>query len=382
MNDPLMRLGRLAKQGPSDDQVSQRIERVRTRFRESFDQAHTSPRPTLPLFAGALTVAAVVCGTFFWWSARERPLEAFAEAQSGELTGESVSSGQGTKQIQFSDGTRLSLHPGTVVHVEGTTSRGATLQLREGRAFATIVPSDEAQWLIEAGPYAVHVTGTEFELSWDPSDGELELAMHRGSVVLTGPNVPGKLTVQGSEFVRFRVAERAEEPPEQEASRREAPERGAPEQEAAKDAEIEETNGVRGEARSGSGSVGSDAGEPAKAPRSARLLWDLVQEARQRRDGDGARSALLELRSRHGARGQTAYLLGRVHADELGSPAEAIHWFEMYLKEAPGGSLSEQALGRLIELQAGTAAGRKAAQRYLDRYPHGSYARLARSSSQ
>jgi hypothetical protein len=52
----------------------------------------------------------------------------------------------------------------------------------------------------------------------------------------------------------------------------------------------------------------------------------------------------------------------------------------MYLKEAPGGSLSEQALGRLIELQAGTAAGRKAAQRYLDRYPHGSYAGFARSS--
>jgi hypothetical protein len=69
-----------------------------------------------------------------------------------------------------------------------------------------------------------------------------------------------------------------------------------------------------------------------------------------------------------------------VAADQSGDRAEAVKWFEVYLKEVPQGGLREQALGRLVELQKGTARGRQAAERYLAAYPRGTYAELARAS--
>jgi hypothetical protein len=94
-----------------------------------------------------------------------------------------------------------------------------------------------------------------------------------------------------------------------------------------------------------------------------------------------AREALLSLRRRFGATGRSAFLLGKIAADQLGAGGEAATWFETYLREEPGGPLAEQALGRLIELKRrGDPAGaRAAAERYLDRYPDGAYAPLATS---
>ncbi len=77
-------------------------------------------------------------------------------------------------------------------------------------------------------------------------------------------------------------------------------------------------------------------------------------------------------------RGQSALLLGKIAADQQGSPGDAIDWFETYLREEPGGPLAEEALGRILELSAPDAA-RGAAARYLARYPDGSRAALARS---
>jgi transmembrane sensor len=93
-----------------------------------------------------------------------------------------------------------------------------------------------------------------------------------------------------------------------------------------------------------------------------------------------AKEALLAMRKRFGARGQSAFLLGKISADQLRSPGEAAVWFETYLQEEPGGALAEQALGRLMELRKRDAgAARLVAERYLARYPTGAYAKLARS---
>src|SRR5690606_28288814 len=66
---------------------------------------------------------------------------------------------------------------------------------------------------------------------------------------------------------------------------------------------------------------------------SARELWAVSDAARVHGRPELARDALLALRKKHGTRGETAYLLGKVHADQLNSPAEAIRWFDTYLSE-------------------------------------------------
>jgi hypothetical protein len=96
-----------------------------------------------------------------------------------------------------------------------------------------------------------------------------------------------------------------------------------------------------------------------------------------------AREALMAARRRFGVRGQSAFLLGKIAADQQGSPGDAVSWFETYLREEPGGPLAEQALGRIVDLtrRSSPDAARRAAARYLARYPDGSYAALARSLS-
>lgn len=109
-------------------------------------------------------------------------------------------------------------------------------------------------------------------------------------------------------------------------------------------------------------------------------LYALSDAARYAGQLGRARDALITLRARFGEQGKTAFLLGRVAADQ-GDASVAIEWFDRYLREQPGGPLAETATGRLIELYQPRDAGRarKLAERYLAAYPDGSYAALART---
>jgi outer membrane protein assembly factor BamD (BamD/ComL family) len=89
---------------------------------------------------------------------------------------------------------------------------------------------------------------------------------------------------------------------------------------------------------------------------------------------------LLAVRNRFGARGRSAFLLGKIAADQQGAYGDAVSWFEIYQREEPQGSLAEQALGRIVDIhrRKNPAAARAAAERYLARYPSGAYADVAK----
>jgi hypothetical protein len=109
-------------------------------------------------------------------------------------------------------------------------------------------------------------------------------------------------------------------------------------------------------------------------------LYALSDAARYAGRPARACDALIAVRARFGEQGNTAFLLGRIAADQ-GEASTAIEWFDRYLREQPGGPLAETATGRLIELYRPRDASRarKLAERYLAAYPDGSYAALARS---
>jgi hypothetical protein len=109
---------------------------------------------------------------------------------------------------------------------------------------------------------------------------------------------------------------------------------------------------------------------------SARDLASLADAARYSSRPALAVQALLAQRRRFWARGASAFLLGKIAADQQGAPADAVRWFETYLQEEPSGALAEQALGRILLLRKGDTT---IAERYLARYPNGAQAPLARS---
>ncbi len=67
-----------------------------------------------------------------------------------------------------------------------------------------------------------------------------------------------------------------------------------------------------------------------------------------------------------------AFLIGRVHSEQLGDHRAAVGWFSTYLAESPSGELVEQALGRKMDAahRAGQReAARATAAELLRRYP-------------
>jgi TolA-binding protein len=77
---------------------------------------------------------------------------------------------------------------------------------------------------------------------------------------------------------------------------------------------------------------------------------------------------------------RSAFFLGRV-MEQQGRRSDAIHWFQRYREESPGGVYAGQALGRQMVLSGGhgrSGAARHLAHEYLSRFPNGPYAKAAR----
>ena len=66
---------------------------------------------------------------------------------------------------------------------------------------------------------------------------------------------------------------------------------------------------------------------------------------------------------------------------EAGNPTAAITWYETYVAEAPAGSFVAEALGRkmiALKRSGNLDAAQAAARAYLQRFPGGPYAGVAR----
>ena len=388
----------------------------------------TGVRRGLLVFA-LVTIAALV------WLVPRRPEPAVSfsigwPAREGQV-GEWIAA-EHDIPVRFSEGTIFSLDPGAKIRVASTTAHGAFVLVEQGRLRAAVVHAGpDTQWSVRAGPFDVRVTGTMFSASWDPTGEVFELAMQEGRVVVMGPLLAPARELRAGEWLRVAVREHAmtlrsigrgdgssasQGVPWVDAATSPPPaacataENSTPLSSARVALDVVCPDGLRAERsierptlepkareRSAAGSSWRElaamgkyrdalaaaenigfADEVERA--SANDLLLLADTARFGGRADLAHNALLRLRERFGARGRSAYLLGKVAADQKGSPAEAVRWFETYLREEPNGSLAEQAEGRLLDLRKGdSVASRAAAQHYLDRYPNGSYAALARS---
>ncbi|MDC3960539.1 FecR domain-containing protein [Polyangium jinanense] len=408
MKQRLERLGRAVADVSDASADRGALDAARSRFLAPTPQAPESARRK-GIVAG-LALAAACAGAFALYVATRTPALSFTVGASPVqgVAGDWIAAGETSLGLRFSEGSALTLAPGARVRVTETNPRGAAVLIESGAVHAEITHAhDDTRWALRAGPFEVRITGTAFDARWDPATETFEVAMMEGSVIATGPLlregralVPGerlrvsvresKLEIQEARTATKSTNEPAPPGPSSVQTNPSAPILSPSASAAMPVAPVPEESsaqpGWRELASAGKYKDALAAAERAGFSQeveraSAADLFALADAARFAGSPARAREALMAARRRFGDRGRSAFLIGKIAADQQRSPGEAATWFETYLREEPGGQLAEQALGRLLEIRrrGDPAAARAIAKRYLARYPQGAYAALARS---
>ena len=335
----------------------------------------------------------------------------------------------GGTELQFSDGSSLALDPGTSTRVTDIDAHGSRVLLESGRAHVRVTHRPAAKWVVDAGPYSVHVVGTEFDVRWSGGDEVLDVQMQRGKVIVRGPLASNGITMEAGQHLVASVKDGEifldATPGTESASnlprvRAESPEPtfaddpAAPAMPAVAPA-VSGTHALRARPGAARALVA-----PAPAPVTTEANWSrliaqgefravladaesrglsrtletasaadltaLADAARYVRRADVARRTYLAERERFprsATAREAAFFLGGIAEDEsgVGATKSALEWYERYLTENPRGTYAAQALGRqmiLVHKLRGADAARPIAREYMARFPSGPYAEPAK----
>jgi transmembrane sensor len=294
-------------------------------------------------------------------------------------------------ELKFAEGTSAVFAPKTRGRVTAVSPYGADVVIEAGKAKMAVVPRQHNRWLVHAGPFVVHVTGTKFEVAWDPAKDKFVLELYEGKVTVSGcvfgdgnQITAGERVEAGCGLSEYRVSQ-LDQP-----AGAKAPQTGAPDpsstalslgalDKARPDWLSMAHAGRYGEAFRAAEAEGID-DLCAKSGASSLLL--LGDAARLSAHPDVARSVYLALRGRFSgstSAASAAFYLGRLDLDGKHG-ASAKKWLLAYLDEAPDGPLAAAALGRLLEIQIASHDRQSAvalAKQYLDRYPSGPHSAAA-----
>lgn len=378
-----------------DPLIAEASEATLARQRARFVLAATSsPRRSIRTVALPFGVAlAAAAGVALFVRHREPPAAITARARGEAVrAGQWVDAGATPLELRFGDGSRVSLAPNTQARIERLDARGAALLIERGSAQASVRHTAISSWRFAAGPYSVDVTGTAFNVAWEPSTGRFDLAMREGRVVLRGPRCAEGIAVRDRDEVHADTVARAltigplprveaaVATPSTPAVMGPTPQVPIPVEGPAPERAVRS-------ARGGHHPVAERAAHaPIETPDvdEASALLRQADELRVASQGMRARELLLDVRRRFegtAAASRAAFVLGVLSLETFHAPAEAARWFELYLRESPDGSLSREALGRRVQslhLAGDDVGAREAAERYLARDPDGPFSPFAR----
>jgi len=391
-------LGELVKSVP-DDASPEQHERGKQRLISGLAAGKSHSRRGLGMLAMAAGALLFLLGGYLF--SQRRPAALSYEVTDGVVSDGGYIRGIGSARarLAFTDGTRVDLADGSRGRVAAIDERGARIALESGRAALRVVHRAEARWFVDAGPFVIRVTGTEFDVTWSSVDETLEVTLHQGAVVVSGPPAPSGVMLRAGQRLTAREGQLSIGPltggPAPPAALPSAGLLEAPGPEHAGAAPAASSAAVRGSvALNWTRAVATGDYKAVLAEAENRglascyagaPLSDLValaDAARYAKRSDVANAALEAQRSRFpgsAPANTAAFLLGRL-ADDAGNQSVALGWYDRYLREAPAGPLAQEAMGRkMISLRSSDAtAARAAATEYLRRYPDGPYHARAR----
>ena len=343
-----------------------------------------------------------------------------------------IAAGDAEASLRFSDRSELGVTPGTRVRVSDLQVHGARVMLEGGMLHVRVHHEPKSAWTLDAGPYVVHVTGTEFDLGWRVEDQTFDLRLHKGSVVVLGPLADAgvhvragqHLVANGNAGTLSLVDELNGHPSPSDATSAPAPQTADATPAVPAPLPADTTSAAPPTLPTSASSVAADAPsrsrsrDPAAAGRgraekpswNARVargdfdaviadaeqhgvetalaestvadLAALADAARYARRQDLARRALMALRARYAGSVQArdaSFFLGGLAESQKDDDA-SLGWYDVYLGENDGGAYAPQALGRkmmLVQRLKGTSSALPIASEYLARFPEGPYASTA-----
>lgn len=171
------------------DHHEQGKQRLLAALRQRDPRRAAAPKRRWLLAAAAVTLLAG--GAVFTW--RQHAGQRLAYEVTGGLLSDSGyvrSGGPGGARLSFSDGTRVDLQDGARARIAAVDSHGARIAIENGHATLTVVQRPSATWFVDAGPFVIHVTGTQFDVDWSSYDDTLSVDLREGSLVVSGPPAP------------------------------------------------------------------------------------------------------------------------------------------------------------------------------------------------
>ncbi len=335
----------------------------------------------------------------------DRPLHYIVEGATMEAA-ETITAASAAR-VLFSDESCLGIEPSAKIKVLGTDAHGARVAVTDGFIEVSVEPREHASWRFEAGPFSILVKGTTFRVGFEAAKGRLDLHMKTGVVEVRGPLRDGVLTVRGGESVELFAGPGREAPIAASAQVTATLPLPAPLEirPASRIAAKHTAHGDPGRLAMHDGAghsvpwpdliakgdfpaIVQDAErrglDVTLARGSALDLITLADAARYTRKFEMARQALLALRARFAGSDRAkdaAFFLGRLAEVGPASSDAALTWYDTYLAEAGRGPYASEAFGRELTLLARLDRERacKAARTYLQRFPQGDQAELARS---
>jgi TolA-binding protein len=363
--------------------------------------------------AGAAAVVLGIAAYRLPLQSSDKPLHYVVEGAT--VAADETITATSAARVLFSDESSLGIEPSAKIKVLGTDAHGAQVAVTDGAIDVTVKPRSHSSWRFEAGPFSVLVKGTSFRLGFDAAKGRMDLHMKTGVVEVRGPRADRVLTLRAGESLELFANPQREAPiaaparVTQEAPRPEIPATLSPSTPA------ETSRGVAKHAAPGSpGRLAMHDGSLANhslswsdliakgdfpaivqdaerrgldltlASGSAQELITLADAARYTRKYETARQALLALRARFAGSDRAkdaAFFLGRLSEVGPASSDAALTWYDTYLAEAGRGPYASEALGRKLTLlvHRDRQLAQQTARTYLQLFPEGNQAQLARS---